>query len=84
MAKKSEAALTDREKTYSIISRVGQSRHIADSMTDGEAAELAAIYDECEKAEELLAGKMADFWGRRAERLAAQKATDDVQPGGSQ
>lgn len=71
-------AITTRAKAYSVMSRTGQTRHIADSFTDEECLELASVYDRA--TDETLATLVADFWGRRAERLAKQKATDTVQP----
>ena len=64
-------------KAYSVLSSVGQTRHIADSMNDSEAAELAAIHDQPEGERQQL---MDEFWARRQERLEEGKATDDVQP----
>lgn len=69
--------MTDKEKAYSVISRTGGTRHIAESMTPAETAELVKIYDEA--TDETLASMIGEFWTRRAERLAQLKAADEVQ-----
>lgn len=71
---------TPRDKAYLVLSSVGQTRHIANSMNDEETAALAAIFDKCVDHDDLLAGEMDAFWAARETRLAEQKATDDVQP----
>lgn len=75
-----EPGMSDREKAYSIMARTGQTRHIADSFTDEECRQLAQIHMVCGLSDEPLKERIDEFWSRRSERLAEQKATDDVQP----
>lgn len=70
--------MTTAEKAYEIISRTGGTRHLADALTPAERAELATIHDQA--TDVTLRQLVADFWGRRGQRLADLKATDDVQP----
>lgn len=70
--------MTAAEKAYSVLSRTGGTRHIAASLSAEETAELADVYDVAN--DESLAPLVAEFWAQRGARLAALKATDDVQP----
>lgn len=72
--------LTDEEKARAVLARTGSPGNHCAMLTPDELAELAAVYDACEKDAAPLKQLIGDFWGRRQERLADQKATDDVAP----
>jgi hypothetical protein len=77
--------LTNEEKSRSVLCRTGSPFGLVENFVPAEIEELASVYDTCAeaKSDEPLARLVMDFWARRAERLEALKATDQVQERGA-
>lgn len=72
--------LDTESKARAVLCRTGQPGNRCAHMNAAEIAELAAIYDRCLAPQQELGNRIQEFWGRRRERLEAEKAVLDDEP----